>query len=80
MLSYYIQRSVIIRFFIEFFVGGYVMNLVYGSSSSSYMDCEVHLVSVTIRLIGIRFTKCSYVDAFVVDLFIHGCSLYGSTP
>ena len=46
-------------------------NLVYGSSSSSYMDCEVHFdMSVPFRLIGIRFTQCSYVDAFVVDLFL----------
>ena len=55
--------------------GGGVLNLVYGSSSSSYMDCEVHCVSN----VGIRFTQCSYVVAFVDDLFIHGCSFYGST-
>ena len=36
-------------------------------------------MSVTIRLYGVRLTQCSYVDAFVVDLVIHGCSLYGST-
>ena len=30
-------------FFSEF-LGGDVMYLVYGSSSSSYMDCEVHCV------------------------------------
>ena len=36
-------------------------------------------MSVTIRLHGVRLTQCSYVDAFVVDLVIHGCSLYGST-
>ena len=80
MLSlFYMQRSVIIRFFSVFWGWGDVINLVYGSSSSSYMDCEVHCVSVTIRLIGIRFTQCSYVVAFVDDLFIHGCSFYGST-
>ena len=56
------------------------MNLVYGSSSSSYMDCEVYFVYVLpIRLYGDRLTQCSYVDAFVVDLVIHGCSFYGST-
>ena len=43
MLSFYIQRSVIIRFLVSSGGGG-VMNLVYGSSSSSYMDCEVHFV------------------------------------
>ena len=32
-----------------------------------------------IRLCGVRLTQCSYVDAFVVDLVIHGCSFYGST-
>ena len=44
MLSYYIQRSVIIRFLVSSWGGGGVKNLVYGSSSSSYMDCEVHFV------------------------------------
>ena len=36
-------------------------------------------MSVTIRLYGVCLTQCSYVDAFVVDLVIHGCSLYSST-
>ena len=36
-------------------------------------------MSVTIRLYGVRLPQCSYVDAFVIDLVIHGCSLYGST-
>ena len=36
-------------------------------------------MSVTIRLYGVCLNQCSYVDAFVVDLVIHGCSLYGST-
>ena len=36
-------------------------------------------MSVTIRLYGVRLTQCSYVDAFVIDLVIHGCSFYGST-
>ena len=40
-------------------MGGDVLNLVFplpGSSSSSYMDCEVHCVSsVTIGLVRIRF-------------------------
>ena len=36
-------------------------------------------MSVTIHLYGIHLNQCSYVDAFVVDLVIHGCSLYGST-
>ena len=48
MLSYSIQRSVIIRFLVSScgwgVGGGDVMNLVYGSSSSSYMDCEVNFV------------------------------------
>ena len=39
---------------------------------------EFRLLSVTICLYGVRLTQCSYVDAFVVDLVIHGCSLYGS--
>ena len=36
----YINAWFILRFFSEIQVGG-VMNLVYGSFSSSYMDCEV---------------------------------------
>ena len=32
-----------------------------------------------IRLYGVHLTQCSCVDAFVVDLVIHGCSFYGST-
>ena len=32
------------------------MNLVYGSSSSSYMDCEVHLVRV------LRFASLGFVS------------------
>ena len=36
-------------------------------------------MSVSIRLYGVCLIQCSYVDAFVVDLVIHGCSLYGST-
>ena len=54
--------------------GGGGLDLVYGSSSSSYMDCEVKFVYECVRL-----TQCSCVDAFVVDLIIHGCSFYGST-
>ena len=57
-----------------------MLNLVFGSSSSSYMDCEVHCVSsVMIGLVRIRFSQCSFVVAFVDGLFIHGCSFYGST-
>ena len=53
-----------------------MLNLVFGSYYSSYMDCVVRCVSsVTIGLIRLRFEQCSFVD----DLFIHGCSFYGST-
>ena len=55
MLSCYIQRSVIIRFLVSS-GGGDVMNLVYGSSSSSYMDYEVHLVRV------LRFASLVFVS------------------
>ena len=42
MLSYSTKRSAIIRFFHEIWgEGAGVMYLVYGSSSSSYMDCMV---------------------------------------
>ena len=53
---WYTKRSAILRFLVSSGVGGDVLNLVFGSSSSSYMDCEVHCVSsVTIGLIRIRF-------------------------
>ena len=54
--------------------GGGVMDLVYGSSSSSYMGFEVNFVYECYDS-----PICSHVDAFIVDLVIHGCSLYGST-
>ena len=57
-----------------------MLNLVFGSYYSSYMDCVVRCVSsVTIGLIRLRFEQCSFVVAFVDGLFIHGCSFYGST-
>ena len=51
------KRSAILRFFLlSSGWGGDVLNLVFGSSYSSYMDGEVHCVSsVTIGLIGVRF-------------------------
>ena len=52
----YTKRSAILRFLVSPWGGGDVLNLVFGSSSSSYMDCEVHCVlSVTIGLVRIRF-------------------------
>ena len=55
-----------------------MLNLVFGSSYSSYMDCMVLCVScVTIGLIRLRFEQCSFVVAFIDDLFICGCSFYG---
>ena len=54
--QYDIQNVVLFYVFLMSSGGGDVMNLVYGSSSSSYMDCEVRCVSsVTIGLIRIRF-------------------------
>ena len=47
--------------------GAGVMDLVYGSSSSLYMDCEVKIVLLLpIRLYRVRLSHCSCVDAFVV--------------
>ena len=49
-----------------------MLNLVFGSISSS-VDCVVHCVScVTIGLIGFVSDKCSFVVAFVDGLFIYG--------
>ena len=56
-----------------------MLNLVFGSSYSSYMDCMVLLCScVTGGLVRFRFEQCSFVVAYVDGLFICGCSFYGS--
>ena len=76
----YIKRSAILRFLMSSGGGGDVLNLVFSSYYSSYMDCVVRCVSsVTIGLVRLRFKQCSFVVAFVDGLFIHGCSFYGST-
>ena len=40
---------------------------------------EIRLWVLPIRLCRVRLTQCSCVDAFVVDLVIHGCAFIGST-
>ena len=61
--------------------GGEVMNLVYGSSSSSYMDCMVFFGDecFIFRRSGVRLDQCSCVCAYVVGLIIFGRYFYGST-
>ena len=61
--------------------GGGVMNLVYGSSSSSYMDCKVFFGDECFgfRRSGVRLDQCSCIGAFVVGLIIFGNYVYGST-
>ena len=56
------------------------MNLVSGSSSSSYMDCMVFfgVECLLFRRSGVRITPCSYICASVVGLIIFGSSLCGS--
>ena len=57
------------------------MDLVYGSSPSSYMDCKVIFGDECfhIRRSGVRLDQCSCVGAFVVGLIIFGSYFYGST-
>ena len=57
------------------------MNLVYGSSSSSYMDCMVFFGDecFVFRRYGVRITQCSYFGAYVVGLIIFGRYFCGST-
>ena len=57
------------------------MNFVYGSSSSSYMDCKVFFGDecVSFRRSGVRLDQCSCIGAFVVGLIIFGSYVYGST-
>ena len=57
------------------------MNLVYGSSSSLYMDCMVFFGDVCCisRRSGVRFTPCSCIGTSVAGLVIFGNSFCGST-
>ena len=51
-----------LRFYRENRGGGGLMDLVYGSSSSFDMDCEVNrLLLLPIRLYRVRLTQCSFV-------------------
>ena len=61
--------------------GGGVMNLVYGSSSSSYIDCMVFYGDecFIFRRSGVRLDQCSCFGAYVVGLIIFGRYFYGST-
>ena len=58
-----------------------MVNLIYGSSSSSYMDCKVFFRDECFhfRRSGVRLDQCSCVGAFVVGLIIFGSYFYGST-
>ena len=57
------------------------MDLVYGSSPSSYVDCKVIFGDecLHIRWSGVRLDQCSCVAAFVVGLIIFGSYFYGAT-
>ena len=77
----YLQCVVNFTFFDEIWGrGGLVMNLLYGSSSSSYMDCMVFFGGECYisRRSGVRLTPCSCICASVVGLIIFGNSFCGS--
>ena len=80
MLSYSSKRSAIKRFLLICGVGGRVMNLIYGSSSSSYMDCMVFFGEECCisRRSRVRLTPCSCICTSVAGLVIFGNSC-GST-
>ena len=61
--------------------GGGIMNLVYGSSSSSYMDCMVFFGDerFIFRRSGVHLDQCSCIGAYIVGLIICGRYFYGST-
>ena len=73
------MRSVFYVFYCKW--GRGVMDLVNGSSPSSYMDFEVIFGDECfhIRRSGVRLDQCSCVGAFVVGLIIFGSYFYGST-
>ena len=58
-----------------------MLNLVYGSSSSSYMDCMGFFGDECFIFLrsGVRVTQCSYIGAYVVGLIIFGRYFCGST-
>ena len=62
-------------------VGGVVMDLVYGSSSSSYMDCMVFFGDerFIFRWSRVRLDQCSCIGAYIVGLIIYGRYFYSST-
>ena len=74
------MRSVFYVFYCKWVGGGGVMDLVYGSSPSSYMDCKVIFGDECfhIRRSGVRLDQCSCIGAFVVGLIIFGSYFYGS--
>ena len=59
------------------------MNLVYSSSSSSYMDCMVFFGDEFFFFFfcrsGVRLDQCSCIGTYVVGLVIFGRYFYGST-
>ena len=57
------------------------MNLVCGSSSSSFMDCRVFFGDECFFFcrFGVRLDQCSCIGAYVVGLIIFGRYFYGST-
>ena len=57
------------------------MDLVYGSSPSSYIDCKVLCGDECFHICrsGVRLDQCSCVGAFVVGLIIFGSHFYNST-
>ena len=77
-----IRLSSVVPAYFTLFVktGGGVMNLVSGSSSSSYMDCMVFFGGECFisRQSGVRITPCSCICASVVGLIIFGNSFCGS--
>ena len=57
------------------------MDLVYGSSPSSYMDCKVIFGDECFHICrsGVRLDQCSCVGAFVIGVIIFGSYFYSST-
>ena len=76
------MRSVFYVFYWKWGGGGVVMDLVYGSSPSSYMDCKVFFGDECFhfRRSGVRLDQCSCVSAFVVGLIIFGSYFCGGLP
>ena len=83
MIEFMFSLLCVVNFTFFYYSGGGrgVMNFVYGSSSSSYMDFMVFFGDecFNFRRSGVRLDQCCCICAYVVGLIIFGSYFYCST-